>query len=77
MAATKTKQKSANLKVTLALRGWPKEVRQLSVVDAYWYVELQFSAEGENVSRLLTYYETDDYAKALAKYNTLLPIVGG
>lgn len=75
MAATKTKHKSATRKVTVRLAGWPARTSLLSVHDAYWYVALEFQREGSGLTQSLTYFETTDYAAALAKYNVLKAIV--
>lgn len=74
---TKTRRiqrsKTATREVTVALRGWPQEIRQISVVDAYWYVELAFKV-GQTIMTH-TVFETQDYDKAKAKYDAFVRIV--
>lgn len=71
MAARKNRELKGDLNVTLQLHGWPAETRMLSVVEACWMVDLVFRAPGKSVARSLTYFQSDDYAKALAKYEAL------
>jgi hypothetical protein len=64
---------TATRAVTVRLHGWPAETRLLSLVDACWMVDLQFTCRDCVRSHMV--YESADYDKAFAKYEAFLKIM--
>ena len=75
-SAKRRLEAKADREVTVSLRGWPKEVKQFSVVDEYWYVELAVAAK-DRPTFIHTVFEADNYPAALAKYTAFAQMVKG
>jgi hypothetical protein len=68
------RRKTATREISIHLGGWPGERRLLSVVDEYWYVELEVKLPtGNTMTKKL--FDSSNYIEALDKYNMYLPLV--